>query len=64
MRCSELAGAFTVAPDGTPQLSQDLSDPRYGRPLSGAYWQVSDDKGVRLRSRSLWDETLPQSIIA
>jgi signal transduction histidine kinase len=64
VRWDELAGAFAVAPDGTPQLSQNLSDPRYARPLSGAYWQIADSTGVRLRSRSLWDETLAQGMDA
>ena len=35
------------------------ADPRFSEPLSGLYWQVSDDRGDLLRSRSLWDATLP-----
>jgi signal transduction histidine kinase len=36
-----------------------LADPRFSDPLSGLYWQVADDRGQLLRSRSLWDTTLP-----
>lgn len=35
------------------------ADPRFFEPLSGHYWQISDDRGVLLRSRSLWDTSLP-----
>ena len=59
VRWDELAAALTVNPQGEPQLARSLSDPRYQRPLSGAYWQIADSSGPRLRSRSLWDETLP-----
>lgn len=40
-------------------LARELSDPRFERPLSGLYWQVSQAGMVRLRSRSLWDQDLP-----
>jgi signal transduction histidine kinase len=42
---------------GALVLSRPPADPRFGTPLSGLYWQirVGDE---RLRSRSLWDETL------
>ena len=33
-------------------------DPRFSEPLSGLYWQISDDRGQMLRSRSLWDSSL------
>jgi signal transduction histidine kinase len=40
--------------------SDPLSDPRYDTPLSGLYWQIEDrDTGLRIRSRSLWDQQLP-----
>jgi len=41
-------------------LARELSDPRFERPLSGLYWQVSQGGEVRLRSRSLWDQALPE----
>jgi signal transduction histidine kinase len=40
-------------------LLRELSDPRFERPLSGLYWQVSQGGEVQLRSRSLWDQVLP-----
>lgn len=40
-----------------------LADPRYDTPLSGMYWQIDDlDTKEIIRSRSLWDQTLPVSI--
>jgi signal transduction histidine kinase len=34
------------------------ADPRFAEPLSGLYWQIADDRGQLLRSRSLWDTAL------
>ncbi|GLK78207.1 histidine kinase [Methylopila jiangsuensis] len=42
---------------GALDVLRPLVDPRFERPLSGLYWQVASDGGVR-RSRSLWDATL------
>ena len=39
-------------------LAKPPVDPRFERPLSGLYWQIEGD-GMRLRSRSLWDDVLP-----
>ncbi|MBL8587564.1 MAG: HAMP domain-containing histidine kinase [Methylobacteriaceae bacterium] len=61
---SELAAAFTLDAQGRPSLTRDLSDPRYEKPYSGAYWQIAADEGVVARSRSLWDEELPKGPIA
>ena len=47
-------------PSQTPSLRRPLPDPRFQQPLSGWYWQISDDSGPLLRSRSLWDGTLPK----
>ena len=33
-------------------------DPRFAEPMSGLYWQVGNEPGQLLRSRSLWDTTL------
>lgn len=52
---------------GRPQLAMPSSDPRFGRPYSGYYWQVDEvGEGVAgskalLRSRSLWDVVLTVS---
>ena len=51
-----------VDPDSSPPIAGDgpLTDPRYDIPLSGVYWQIEDlEAGDRIRSRSLWDITLP-----
>jgi signal transduction histidine kinase len=59
VRWTELAAAFDVNPEGEPELGQELADPRYHQPYGGAYWQVSQAGTPVLRSRSLWDSTLP-----
>jgi len=43
--------------DGRLTLGKVPSDPRFGRPLSGLYWQIETASGL-LRSRSLWDGAL------
>lgn len=59
MHLDELTVALAAKEDGRPATPRDLSDPRFQRPLSGLYWQVSDAAGtVLLRSRSLWDQPL------
>ena len=42
-----------------PSLRRPLPDPRFQQPLSGWYWQIVGADGPVLRSRSLWDGTLP-----
>ncbi len=55
----QLAGSLTFKPDGTFAEKIHLSDPRFNQPLSGLYWQVTDEaSGASLRSRSLWDTSL------
>lgn len=54
-----LAAVLEVDGNGTPVLTRPLGDPRFDQPFSGWYWQVADDTGVLLRSRSLWDSALP-----
>lgn len=44
---------------GALVLEGTLSDPRFQRPYSSFYWQVEDESGNRIRSRSLWDAVLP-----
>lgn len=56
----QLTAAVEFGATGEPVLTRDLADPRFRRPLSGLYWQIVVDEGAALlRSRSLWDETLP-----
>ncbi|MDS4073349.1 MAG: ATP-binding protein, partial [Defluviicoccus sp.] len=55
----QLAAALDTDDGATqPMIVRPLSDPRFERPLSGLYWQVSADGAVVLRSRSLWDQVL------
>jgi len=51
----QLVANVDVDANGKLILRNALADPRFDRPLSGLYWQVMDDKGAVLRSRSLWD---------
>jgi signal transduction histidine kinase len=56
----QLTAAVEFDAAGAPVLTRDPADPRFRRPLSGLYWQIAVDEGVELlRSRSLWDATLP-----
>lgn len=57
VRLSELLGAFAVA-DGAAKMIRAPSDPRYGQPFGGAYWQISGPDGPVLQSRSLWDRAI------
>ena len=48
-----------IAPDGSVSLVRSLGDPRFEQIFSGWYWQVAEPSGRLIRSRSLWDSTLP-----
>ncbi len=54
-----IASALEVDPDGGARLTRVLPDSKYDVPYSGRYWQVEIDGQSPLRSRSLWDFTLP-----
>lgn len=60
----QLTAHITLDAQGRAQLALPLSDPRFGRPYSGYYWQVEDlgpgatPETALLRSRSLWDVAL------
>lgn len=54
-----LIGAVDVEDSGELVLRRDLGDARFHAVYSGWYWVVADDRGPRLRSRSLWDMNLP-----
>lgn len=54
----QLLAGIDVDAQGHLVMNQPPTDPRFDEPLSGLYWQVSDDRGQLLRSRSLWDATL------
>ena len=42
---------------GAISVPTQPSDPRFARPCSGLYWQITSRHG-RIRSRSLWDEDI------
>jgi len=57
---NQLTAAVEFDAAGAPRLTRDPADPRFRQPLSGLYWQITvDERAELLRSRSLWDETLP-----
>lgn len=53
-----LVAASTVGPDGEITVAHGPNEPRFEQPYSGWYWEIMDDKGPLLRSRSLWDQVL------
>ena len=62
-RLNQLLARIQVGPDGTVSLdTRGLSDPRWEKPYSGLYWQISalpyNANAPLLRSRSLWDAKL------
>ncbi|MET4177291.1 signal transduction histidine kinase [Bradyrhizobium sp. LA6.1] len=54
----QLLANIDLDPQGKLILTQTPVDPRFADPLSGLYWQVGDDHGQLLRSRSLWDSAM------
>jgi signal transduction histidine kinase len=57
-----LAIVATLEPgaDGGVRLARPVPEPTFERVFSGWYWQV-DAGGTPLRSRSLWDQVLPDA---
>lgn len=53
-----VVAASEIEPGGTLGIGTTVAEGRFDTPYSGWYWQVSDAGGVRLRSRSLWDQEL------
>lgn len=54
----QLIAVIDTDAQGKLVVNQLPADPRFADPLSGLYWQVSDDGAQLLRSRSLWDTAL------
>jgi signal transduction histidine kinase len=54
----QLLNGLEVDAEGRIVVARPPADPRFAVPLSGLYWQISDDHGQLLRSRSLWDTIL------
>ena len=55
-----LLAAVAFEADGTPKLASPALNAVYNQPLSGHYYQLRAE-GRLLRSRSLWDERLPDA---
>lgn len=53
----QVVADLSASPAGEPLIAPALSDPRFDRPASGLYWQVTTGDRT-LRSRSLWDQVL------
>ena len=64
LHLKQILANLDVTPEGRITLAKEPRDPRFDTPLSGLYWQISDDRGQVLRSRSLWDATLPVAVDA
>ena len=64
LHLDSLVSHLSLDAAGLPRLSAEESDPRFGQPYSGLYWQVEplerapDSPRRALRSRSLWDVLL------
>ena len=58
----QLLGRVGQDASGALVIAGALADPRFLQPYSGFYWQVEDQTGNRIRSRSLWDAVLPLPI--
>lgn len=54
----QLLAGIDVDAEGRLIVLRPPTDPRFADALSGLYWQIADDRGQLLRSRSLWDTTL------
>lgn len=54
-----LVGGLEAMPDGRIIVRRPTGQAAFDSVGSGWHWQVVDEAGVRLRSRSLWDRELP-----
>lgn len=52
--------ALKIDDAGRIAVPEPLDDVRYRQVQSGWYWQIKSPDGFMVRSRSLWDEALPQ----
>jgi signal transduction histidine kinase len=54
----QIAAGLEIGVDGVPTVEANLAEPRFEQPLSGLYWQVSENGTAIESSRSLWDQSL------
>jgi signal transduction histidine kinase len=59
----QLVAGVSIDAAGAVRVADRLSDPRFETPASGLFWQVGSGANAE-RSRSLWDQTLPESTTA
>ncbi|MEZ5900028.1 MAG: HAMP domain-containing sensor histidine kinase [Hyphomicrobiaceae bacterium] len=55
----QMIAALELDATGLPKLTREPADPRFAEPLYGLYWQLGTPAGAVVRSRSLWDATIP-----
>lgn len=58
VQLKQLLAGVDIDQAGNLVVTRAPTDSRFADPLSGLYWQVADDRGQVLRSRSLWDTIL------
>lgn len=56
---TQLVASIRVDDAGVLKARQSLSDPRFQKPYGGLYWQINELAKTPLRSRSLFDDSLP-----
>ncbi len=61
VRLESLVGASEIDEGGRVRLSRPVWEDRFEQVYSGWYWQISADGTAPLRSRSLWDQVLPET---
>jgi signal transduction histidine kinase len=54
-----LTAGVEVGADRLPVVASPPAESRFDTPYSGHYWQIARGEDVLLRSRSLWDMSLP-----
>ena len=55
-----LVATTETSPESGLVLTRPLAEPRFDQAYSGWYWQIEGADGAILRSRSLFDQALPQ----
>lgn len=60
-RLDDLAAGLETTADGGFVMVRAPDLPKYERQLSGQYWQVEASGEPPIRSRSLWDQRLPEA---
>jgi len=59
VQAEEILSLVQINADNKFELKRKIANPRLNLPGSGWYWQITPQNGTTLRSRSLWDNTLP-----